>query len=348
VSAVGFTILTGFLGAGKTTTLNRMLAAPHGRRLAVLVNELGRIAIDSRLIVHRGGDVLELAGGCVCCKVDVKSDLWDGIAEVVARSQPEQVVLETTGIAMPAAILDGMDRVPAAVRDRIVAAGVICVIDAADGAGQLDRREEARAQLAAADRVLLRKLDRATPAQVRAVRERIARLAPAAELASFPDSDDGAMAMTGWMLEHRAIRRHAPAPRPDARDLGPQASGLRSDEATTARDHHDHHDHRHEHGRGHHHAGQLAAMVFVDDAPLLPEGVLAVLEGLGERLVRAKGFVRIADDERAAFVEKAGSVLDLRRGLTWPGAPRTELVLIGDELDEAELRRALWACRAAG
>src|SRR5687768_18061754 len=113
---VPFTILTGWLGAGKTTTLNRMLSAPHGRRIAVLVNELGRIAIDSRLIVRRGGDVLELAGGCVCCKVDVKSDLWDGIAEVVARSRPEQVVLETTGIAMPGAILDGMDRVPEAVR----------------------------------------------------------------------------------------------------------------------------------------------------------------------------------------------------------------------------------------
>ena len=64
---VPFTILTGFLGAGKTTVLNRMLSAPHGRRIAVLVNELGRIAIDCRLILSRGGDVLELAGGCVCC-----------------------------------------------------------------------------------------------------------------------------------------------------------------------------------------------------------------------------------------------------------------------------------------
>ena len=333
-TTVGFTILTGFLGAGKTTTLNRMLAAPHGRRLAVLVNELGRIAIDSRLIVHRGGDVLELAGGCVCCKVDTKNDLWDGIAEVVRRSQPEQVVLETTGIAMPEAILDGMDRVPAAVREQIEVAGVICVVDAADGAAQLDRREEARAQAAVADRVLLRKLDRATAAQVRAVRERLAVIAPHAELASFPDSDDGAMAMTAWVLERRSL------------GLGLRASGFGADD--TARTHPHRHAEAHDHGKGHHHAGQLSAAIFADDAPLLPEAVMAVLEGLGERLVRAKGFVRIADDERAAFVEKAGSVLDLRRGLPWPTAPRTELVMIGDELDEAALRRALWACRAAG
>jgi G3E family GTPase len=81
-----FTILTGFLGAGKTTVLNRVLSTPQGMRVAVLVNELGRVSIDSQLIVSRGGDVLELAGGCVCCKIDVKNDLWDGILDVIRRS----------------------------------------------------------------------------------------------------------------------------------------------------------------------------------------------------------------------------------------------------------------------
>src|SRR4051812_49534474 len=116
---VPFTILTGWLGAGKTTALNRMLAAPHGKRIAVLVNELGRISIDTQLIVGRGGDVLELAGGCVCCKVDIKNDLWDGIADVIARSSPEHVILETTGIAEPAAILENLHRVPEKARDRV-------------------------------------------------------------------------------------------------------------------------------------------------------------------------------------------------------------------------------------
>jgi G3E family GTPase len=156
---VPFTILTGWLGAGKTTALNRMLGAPHGRRIAVLVNELGRIAIDSRLILGRGGDVLELAGGCICCKVDLRSDLWDGIGEVVRRSAPEHVVLETTGIAEPAAILDGLDRVVEEVRARILPAGVVCVVDGEAGAAQLDRRDEAREQVIAADRVMLSKLD---------------------------------------------------------------------------------------------------------------------------------------------------------------------------------------------
>src|SRR3954464_3662446 len=109
---VPFRILTGWLGAGQTTALNRMLASSRRRRIAVLVNELGRISIDTQLIVGRGGDVLELAGGCVCCKVDLKSDLWDGIADIVARANPDHVVLETTGIAEPAAILENLHRVP--------------------------------------------------------------------------------------------------------------------------------------------------------------------------------------------------------------------------------------------
>lgn len=314
---VPFTILTGFLGAGKTTTLNRMLAAPHGRRIAVLVNELGRIAIDSKLIVHRGGDVLELAGGCVCCKLDVKNDLWDGIAEVVARTQPEQVVLETTGIAEPDAILEGMDRLPEAVRGRIVPSGVVCVVDAEAGAAQLDKRDEARAQVVAADRVLLRKLDRAAGAQVAATRARVRELNARAELASFPESDDGAMAMTGWLLEVREQQKR--------------------------------HGHGHGHGPergGHHHVhSQINTAVFIEDAPLLGEAVMEVLAGLGDQLVRAKGFVRLDGEELAGFVERAGNVLELRRGLPWLGPRRTELVMIGDDLDEAALRRALWACR---
>lgn len=309
---VPFTILTGWLGAGKTTALNRMLAAPHGRRIAVLVNELGRIAIDTRLVLYRGGDVLELAGGCVCCKVDLKNDLWDGIGDIVQRSQPEQVVLETTGIAEPAAILEGLERVTPAVRARIVPAGVVCVVDAEAGAAQLERRDEAREQLLAADRVLLSKLDLAAEDAARATHDRIRALNPAAERAAFPQDDDGAMAMTAWLLEARAQ-----AARP-----------------------HGHRPHRH---------GQLVAAVFADPAPLVAGPLLEAVEALGSRLVRVKGFVHLAGEPRRGFLERAGLRTELRLLAPWGDAPRrTELVLIGDDLDEAAVRRALWACRAGG
>jgi len=331
---VPFTILTGWLGAGKTTALNRMLAAPGGRRIAVLVNELGRISIDTQLIVGQGGDVLELAGGCVCCKVDIKNDLWEGIADIVARARPDHVVLETTGIAEPAAILDSLVESPrlgteedaiaakrareqAAARERIAAAGVICVVDAESGAAALDAREEAGAQAISADRILISKLDVASADAVRQTHARLDALAPEAERASFPD--DANAALTSWLLEPRKLRAwttHA-------------------------------HDHEHD-GDAHHHGGQLIAVTFADDAPLVGERVLAVIESLGTRLVRAKGFVHLAGDDRRGFVERAGVRTSLEHREPWGAAPRrSEIVLIGDDLDEAALRRALWACRSA-
>ena len=310
---IPFSILTGFLGAGKTTVLNRLLSARQDRRVAVLVNELGRIAIDGRLIISRGGDVLELAGGCVCCKIDVKNDLWDGIADVIRRSQPDHVVLETTGIAEPDAIVGGFDRMPASERERIDLAGVICVVDAEAGAAQIDRREEAQAQVQAADRLLLSKLDVAAADTVLTLHRRLRQLNPHAESASFPADDDGTNAMSYWLLEKRQQRQRA--------------------------GHHHHHSHR---------QGQLIAASFSDSSPLLAEPLMGVIDQLGDRLLRAKGFVHLAGEPRRGFLERAGARTSLSFGDEWgQDRPRTELVFIGEGLDEAALRRQLWACRTS-
>lgn len=304
-------ILTGFLGAGKTTTLNRVLGAQHHRRVGVIINELGRIDIDTRLVKSRSGDVMELAGGCVCHEVRVQSELWAAIAEVARRGRPDVVVLETTGIAEPWSILDGLEGLGAAAP--AVPAAVVCVVDGEAGAGQLARHEEARAQVEAADRVLLTKLDLATPDAAVALHREIARRNPAAERASFPPGDDATAELVTWLLDGRrgggaARGRHAHAP------------------------------HAH---------SQLAAVAFADPAPLLAEPLLAVVDRLGPALVRAKGFVNLAGEPRRGFLERAGLRTELRFGEPWAEAPRsTEIVLIGEGLDAGAIRRQLWACRA--
>jgi G3E family GTPase len=311
--SVPFTILTGFLGAGKTTTLNRVLANPLGRRIAVLVNELGRVAIDSRLILSRGGDVLELAGGCVCCSLDLKNDLLDGIIDVIERSQPDQLVLETTGIAEPEALLEHLGRLDKHQRERIVVAGVVCVVDAATGVDHIAGHEEARSQVEAADRLLLTKLDIASADEAVATHECLSTYNGAAERASFPPGDDGDRALVAWLLERRALRRGGAAPVPS--------------------------DHRHHH--------QLVAASFVTPDVLLEQPLMELLVRLEDRLVRVKGFVNIAGSDRRGFVERAGRTTTLSYGEEWSGERRTEIVLIGEDLDEAAIRRQLWACRAA-
>jgi G3E family GTPase len=304
-------LLTGFLGAGKTTTLNRVLTRQHRRRIGVIINELGKIDIDTRLIKARSGDVMELAGGCVCHEVRVQSELWAAIDEVVRRSGAELVLLETTGIAEPWSILDGLEALPAD-QAPAVAAGVVCVVDAEAGARQLERHEEARAQVEAADRILMTKLDLATAEQVTALHRALVQRNPGAERASFPDTEEGAAELVPWLLATRTGPRTAP---------------------------------RHAHGAHHH--GQLDAVAFAEDAPLLAEPLMEVVARLGDALVRAKGFVHLSGERRRAFLERAGARTSLQLGEAWGEAtPRTELVLIGEGLDAAALRRQLWACRA--
>jgi G3E family GTPase len=304
-------LLTGFLGAGKTTTLNRVLGREHHRKIGVVINELGRIDIDTRLIKSRSGDVMELAGGCVCHEVRVQSELWNAIAEVNRRSRPDVVLLETTGIAEPWSILDGLESLPADTAPA-VAAGVVCVIDAEAGGVQLGRHEEARAQVEAADRILLTKLDLAAPEAVVALHRELAQRNPAAERASFPDTEEGTAELVPWLLDTR----------PGARRGGARPA----------------HPHAH---------SQLAAVAYSDPAPLLAEPLMAFVDRLGAALVRAKGFVRLAGEHHRAFLERAGARTSLVLGDAWGAEdPRTELVLIGEGLDDGAIRRQLWACRA--
>lgn len=309
-AGVPFTILTGFLGAGKTTILNRILGASGGRRIAVLVNELGRIAIDSKLILSRGGDVLELAGGCVCCKVDTKNDLWDGIADVIERSKPDHVILETTGIAEPGAILDGFRYLPEEQRGCVSPVGIVTIVEAEAGPRVLESRIEAREQVLCADRLLLSKLDLASPEQARALHVALDALNPDAERASFPLDESASHALTDWILLHKQPKSSKP--------------------------------HSHSHSQG-----QLIAVSFAEKAPLLEDRLLALVEKFRPLLYRVKGFVHIAGDQRRAFLELAGDRVTLEFGEEWASdEPKSEIVMIGDNLDEALIRRQLWACRA--
>ena len=332
LAPVPLIVLTGFLGAGKTTVLNRVLTAQHHRRVAVVVNELGRIDIDAGLIRERAGDVIELAGGCVCHQIGVQRELWSALGDVVRRSRPEVVVLETTGIAQPEAILRGLEELakPGSAADwatgstqgliddaPIRVAAVVTVVDAEAGCRQLDRHEEARDQVTAADRILLSKVDLTSAPILADLHRRLHDLNPRAERVAFPPGGAGTAALIPWLLAARSLDVR---PRPRATSVS--------------------------HAR---HAHQLAAATYVDDAPLVAEALLLAVEALGDRLIRAKGFVYLAGESRRGFLERAGNRTSLELGAPWGNEPPlTRLVLIGENLDEAALNRQLWACRVQG
>jgi G3E family GTPase len=173
------TLLTGFLGSGKTTLLSRLLTHPGMNRAAVVINEIGEIGIDHDLVAMSSENVTLLANGCICCTV--RTDLQETLRELFGQRRAGQipdfdrVIVETTGLADPAPVVQTL------VSDTMLAAhyrldGVVTLVDAVNGAGQLEQQPEAAKQIALADRILLTKTDLAAPADVAKLRELIAAI----------------------------------------------------------------------------------------------------------------------------------------------------------------------------
>jgi G3E family GTPase len=154
-------LIGGWLGAGKTTLVNQLLRQADGRRLAVLVNDFGDQGIDADLITGASGEVLELAGGCVCCSYG--ADLIGTLRRVTARDpRPDALLLETSGVADPAAVARSIGLLPEIALD-----GTVVLADAPRLAAlQADPYvgDTVRAQLAAADLLVLNKVDNVEPA----------------------------------------------------------------------------------------------------------------------------------------------------------------------------------------
>ncbi len=179
------TLLTGFLGSGKTTVLNHVLKEPGMAGTAVIVNEFGEIGLDHLLVESATDDVVLMSSGCLCCTV--RSDIVDTLLNLFSGRASgkipdfSRVVIETTGLADPAPILHTL------ISDPLVAArytldGVVATIDAVNGGGTLDRQPEAVKQAAVADRLLVTKTDLADDDRAAALTARLTALNPSATI----------------------------------------------------------------------------------------------------------------------------------------------------------------------
>ncbi len=156
-SRIPVTVVTGFLGSGKTTLINRILCNQHGRKVAVIVNEFGEVSIDGQLIVQNDQeDLVEFNNGCLCCTV--RGDLIDTLARLQERSELDAILIETTGLADPAPVASTFflaDELTSKTRlDSFVA-----LADAVNLEQNLAQSEEAQEQIAFADIILLNKAD---------------------------------------------------------------------------------------------------------------------------------------------------------------------------------------------
>ncbi|HJV68847.1 GTP-binding protein [Ideonella sp.] len=313
------TLLTGFLGSGKTSLLQRLLQEPGMADTAVIINELGEVALDHLLVDHVAENLRVLQSGCLCCTV--RGDLAQTLADLAARRAAgeiafSRVVVETTGLADPAPVLHTLVA-DAAVAAAYRLAGVLTTVDAVNAHATLDHHEEARRQAAMADVLLLTKTDLATPARVDRLADRLVALNPTA--AQFRGLDG------------------ARSPRALLDAAGDAMAGLhRAERHAAAGSVH------------HHHDRAIQAHCFGFDEAVSLEAFTHWLELVaamrGEKLLRFKGLVHIAEHPgEPLVVHGAQHVIHPPQRLPrWLSEERhTRLVFITQGMARAELERTL-------
>jgi G3E family GTPase len=307
------TLVTGFLGSGKTTLISRLLAHPDMGETAVIVNELGEIGIDHHLLRRVDERTVLLDSGCVCCTL--RGDLADELRDLDSRRTrgeiPDfrRVVVETTGLADPAPIVYTLAAEPV-VRHHFELEGIVATIDARNGLVE----DESLKQVAVADVLVVTKLDVAAPDGLEA---RLRALNPGAEIvaASFGNVEPACL-----------FER----PRTDPRDVPvPEA---------------------HEHGHGHESGIRAFSLLFDEQLDWTAFGIwlTMLLQARGSDLLRVKGFLNVGG-EGPLLLNGVQHVVHPPEHLdAWPDDDRrSRIVFIGRDLDPESVERSLLAFNAA-
>jgi G3E family GTPase len=339
-------VLTGFLGSGKTTLLNRLLKDPALKDTAVIINEFGEVGLDHLLVEQADEGIIELSDGCLCCTV--RGALVDTLATLVERVQTgriaklERVIIETTGLADPAPVLQSIMGHPVMLQ-AFRLDGVLTTVDVINGDATLNNHEEAVKQVAMADRIILTKTDMVgADALLAKLLARLKALNPGAGYRNAASGEASVAALFDCGLYNPATK-------------GLDVERWLNEEAYRDRDHerhheeHGHHHHGNHHGHHHHdvnrHDKSIRAFSLVNDHPISLAALDMFLELLrsthGEHLLRMKGIVALEDaPDRPLVIHAVQKIMHppVRLG-AWPGEDhRTRLVIIGKDLPETYVR----------
>lgn len=325
-------LLTGFLGSGKTTVLNHLLQQPEMGQAAVIVNEFGEIGLDHELVVGGKEDMVLLNSGCLCCTVrgDLVNTLRDLLMVRMRGDVPlfERILIETTGLADPAPILHTL------MGDDLTARyfrldGVIATVDAVNGEATLDGQFESVKQAAVADRLLITKTDIADEAAISSLENRLMEINPAAPRYRVVDGVVAPDILFDAGLYDPATKI-------------PDVDRWLKEEAYAGPDEHDHH--AHDVNR---HDDQIRAFCVTYDEPLRLDAVEQWFDLImllkGPDLLRVKGIVNVIDMDGPVVIHGVQHIFHPPAVLdAWPSDDRrTRIVFITRDVDQQMLEDTL-------
>jgi len=334
-------VLTGFLGSGKTTLLNRLLADPAMEETAVIVNEFGEIGLDHLLMEKVDEDTVLLNSGCLCCTVrgDLVNSLRDLFRRRVRRELPpfKRVVIETTGLADPAPVLQTLMTDPL-VSERYRLDGVVTTVDAVNAESTLENHEESRKQAAVADRILVTKSDLTDESRLAELETRLHELNPAAPTFRVVQGEISPNELFNAGLYN-----------PETKTLDVQR-WLKA-EAYTEDDHdheHGHHHHGHDHDVNRHDSS-IRAFCVTYDTPLDWDRFNSWVEMLttvyGASILRIKGILNLEQIDKPLVIHGVQHVFHPPVKLeAWPDEDRrSRIVFITRGLEQEMFEHTLRA-----
>ena len=314
------TIISGFLGAGKTTLVNRLLAQHAGSTIGVIVNEFGEVGIDGELIVADDNPLIEIRNGCVCCTV--RTDLVAGVKALLARSdiKLDRLIVETSGLADPAPVLQTF-LADADLLMRVALEAVVTLVDAANFQHQIHDAIAAE-QIAFADVILLNKAGLIGAAALEALEKRLRALNPAAGIMHTNHAEVAAGALLG-------VQRFS---LPTLLAIEP---GILEDE----------HDHEHD--------DSIASFAMESRLPIdagrFSRWATQLTVRSGQDILRMKGVLEFAGEARQFYFHSVHMLTEAKPGKRWPAdMPRiSRMVVIGRKLDIDAIRQGFLSCALA-
>lgn len=308
------TVLTGFLGAGKTTFLNYLLSEQKEYKIAVIINEIGQINVDSKLVHMADDSMLEFSNGCICCTV--RSDLVKAIASLIRKSRFDYIVVEPTGLADPGPIAQTFLNIPE-LQSYVRLDSIIAVVDALNFFAHCQASPTTEAQVELADFIILNKVDLADEAKQERVRKRLAELNPHATIHT---ATQGRIDLKHIWDVHAFKVDEKLVTRPNLLDE-----------------------------TVHTHDERIKAHSLTFDRPFNLSKLEQSLQRLSEthRVLRAKGFLSIQGEANRAIFHGVNDRYSIYWENTKPSAkPESQLVFIGEKIAIDQIREELIASLA--
>ena len=308
---VPVTIIAGFLGAGKTSLLSRVLLENHGKKIAVLVNDFGKLNIDANSIVNVSGETVSLSNGCICCTI--RDDLLREVMKLIAKpldQKPEHILIETSGVSDPALVANTFSL--AALDGLVDLYSIISVIDAEQVFNQPPNHTElVFRQIKVADIALINKVDLVSKEQLNRVRKLITEVAPKSRIL---ESNHGQIPTK--LLFDTQHSDFSPPGAAEESKTRPRSEQLQSD---------------HEYQLSNSQSPTFETWLYASDRAFSLMAIRMLVEDMPTGIYRMKGFVRLeTDSDERAQLQMTGGRAWLKLGAKWSKEnSSTELIFIG-------------------